>query len=73
MLAANPFHLGEVDFFHAYMQLNEDKGPDIKIEANRWVEPMMMPDGQFEFYMPPLEVVEFLENPTEDSAKSYLR
>lgn len=37
-----------------------------------WAEPMRLPDGRYTTYVPPRQVLEFLENPTRENAKKYL-
>lgn len=37
-----------------------------------WAEPVRLPDGRFAIYLPPRAVLEFLDNPTEESLKGYL-
>src|SRR5437867_4152796 len=37
-----------------------------------WAEPIRMPDGRFSIYVPPKRVLEFLETPSEENARSYL-
>ena len=44
------------------------KKPTISI----WAQPMVMPDGSVQTYVPPPQVVAFLNNPTSKNAKAYL-
>lgn len=37
-----------------------------------WAEPMRLPDGRYTTYVPPRQVLEFLENPTRENALKYL-
>jgi len=37
-----------------------------------WAEPIRLPDGRYTTYLPPRPVLEFLENPTRESARKYL-
>jgi hypothetical protein len=37
-----------------------------------WAEPIRLPDGRFSTYVPPRQVLEFLENPTRENARKYL-
>ena len=61
--AANPYQLGEVDYFSHKEQIKE---------AFDWHEPAMTSDGQLEVYTPPKMVLNLLENPTDTNARAYL-
>ena len=37
-----------------------------------WAEPMKLPDGRYTTYVPPRQVLEFLENPTRENALKYI-
>ncbi len=37
-----------------------------------WAEPVQREDGSFSIHVPPKQVVEFLNSPTEENAKAYL-
>lgn len=37
-----------------------------------WAEPIRLPDGRMTTYVPPRQVLSFLENPTEEAALAYL-
>ena len=37
-----------------------------------WAEPIRLPDGRMTTYVPPKQVLAFLENPTEESGLAYL-
>ena len=37
-----------------------------------WAQPIRTPDGNWMLYVPPKPILDFLENPTEESAKAYL-
>jgi len=38
-----------------------------------WVEPIRTPDGRYAPYVPPPQVLQFLEDPTPETARTYLR
>ena len=40
--------------------------------ASIWAEPIVGPDGRVSVYVPPKEVLAFLQNPTKEGAKAYL-
>lgn len=44
----------------------------IKIRETVWAQPIQTPDGSWMLYVPPKPVLDFLENPTEGTAKAYL-
>lgn len=67
--AANPYKLGQVDYFHNKIMVNSLKGQD---QAMDWKEPVINTNGQVTYYMPPSPVLTLLENPTTDHARAYL-
>lgn len=47
-------------------------GFDKDLYETVFAEPVQMPDGRYAVYVPPRAVLEFLENPTKESARGYL-
>jgi hypothetical protein len=53
--------------------LVSEVGPaKIQIRESVWAQPVQTPDGSWMLYVPPKPVLDFLENPTEGTAKAYL-
>jgi len=53
--------------------LTPEIGPaKIQVRETVWAQPIRTPDGSWMLYVPPKPILDFLENPTEDSAKAYL-
>lgn len=50
----------------------EAAGPAAGQTESLWAEPIRLPDGRMTTYVPPREVLAFLENPTEEAALAYL-
>lgn len=44
----------------------------VEFRENVWAQPIKTPDGSWVVYVPPPAVLDFLESPTEESAKAYL-
>jgi glutaredoxin len=44
----------------------------IQVRESVWAEPIQTPDGSWMLYVPPKAVLDFLEDPSEGSAKVYL-
>ena len=44
----------------------------VAIRGNVWAQPIRTPDGSWMIYVPPKHVLDFLENPSEGTAKAYL-
>jgi hypothetical protein len=44
----------------------------VTIRENIWAQPIRTPDGSWMIYVPPKQVLDFLESPSEDTAKAYL-
>lgn len=44
----------------------------IAIRESVWAQPIRTPDGNWMVYVPPKQVLDFLESPSEDTAKAYL-
>lgn len=58
-----------VDFWHSGDA--DQKGATDPSESI-WAEPMRLPDGRYTTYLPPRQVLAFLENPTRENALKYL-
>ena len=43
----------------------------VQIRRTIWAEPIKLPDGRTVLYVPPPQVLEFLENPTLETARAY--
>ena len=43
-----------------------------KPRVSIWAQPIIMPDGSIRIYVPPMQVISFLNNPTHLNAKEYL-
>lgn len=59
-----------VDFWRAGGP--EHPPPTPGVSESVWAEPIRLPDGRFTTYVPPRQVLEFLENPTRENARKYL-
>jgi hypothetical protein len=46
--------------------------PPPGVSESIWAEPIRLPDGRFTTFVPPRQVLEFLENPTRENARKYL-
>jgi hypothetical protein len=44
----------------------------ILLRETLWAQPIRTPDGNWMLYVPPKPILDFLENPTEETAKAYL-
>jgi hypothetical protein len=44
----------------------------IQIRETVWAQPVRTPDGAWMLYVPPKPILDFLENPTEETAKAYM-
>jgi hypothetical protein len=42
------------------------------VRENVWAQPIRTPDGSWMIYVPPKQVLDFLESPTEETARAYL-
>ncbi len=47
--------------------------PTPAVSESIWAEPIRLPDGRFTTFVPPRQVLEFLENPTRENARKYLQ
>lgn len=59
------FHRSDVDFWGTRKKIAAPA-------ASLWTEPILGPDGRWQVYAPPREVVEFLEAPNRESGERYL-
>lgn len=50
---------------------SESLEPSLPVES-LWAEPIRLPDGRMTIYVPPKQVLAFLETPNEESGKAYL-
>src|SRR5689334_13149972 len=66
--AANPYQLGEVDYFHSPQAKSLDKKEDVF----DWREPSITADGKTTYYIPPEPMLVLLTNPTPEHARAYL-
>ena len=67
--AANPYKLGQVDYFHNKVTVNYLQDQDQSMD---WKEPVINTNGQTTYYTPPGPMLVLLENPTPENAKAYL-
>ena len=63
--AANPYKMGEVDYF--YKKADNEYRQDVDFR-----EPTIGADGQISYYTPPSVMLDLLEKPTPEHAKLYL-
>lgn len=50
-----------------------DPAPErVAVRENVWAQPVRTADGSWMIYVPPRQVLDFLETPTEESARAYL-
>jgi hypothetical protein len=71
-----------IDFWRAGLSLDGDKEPKgptldpgsgrLRIRESVWAQPIQTPDGSWLVYVPPPAVLNFLENPTAETAKAYV-
>ena len=50
----------------------ESLPPRVAVRENIWAQPIRTPDGNWMIYVPPKQVLNFLESPSEETAKAYL-
>lgn len=65
LYAANPYKLGQVDYFHQYQSKPAEQDFD-------WQEPLVVSNEQNISYIPPQPVRALLENPTPENAELYI-
>jgi hypothetical protein len=44
----------------------------VAVRENVWAQPIRTPDGSWMIYVPPKQVLDFLESPSEETARAYL-
>ncbi len=44
----------------------------VAVRENVWAQPIRTPDGNWMIYVPPKQVLDFLESPSEESARAYV-
>lgn len=50
-----------------------ESGPSrMAVRENVWAQPIRTPEGSWIIYVPPKQVLDFLESPTEETARAYL-
>jgi len=65
------FGFDKVRFFPDFQEETK-KETDNMIEESIFAEPIVGPDGKTRIYVPPRQVLEFLNSPTKEKAKAYL-
>ena len=65
--AANPYHLGEIDYFD-----HKDASQGEKEGSFDFREPIVGAAGTVTYYTPPSVVLSLLESPTPENARAYL-
>jgi glutaredoxin len=71
-----------VDLWNAGLKLETPAPPPLSnpeaapgrvaIRENVWAQPVRTPDGSWLIYTPPKQVLDFLESPSEETARAYL-
>jgi hypothetical protein len=46
--------------------------PRVALRESVWAQPVRTPDGTWMIYVPPRQVLDFLESPSEETARAYL-
>ena len=68
LFAANPYKLGELDYFYYKAKKDVEKG-----SGNfDWREISLDSNGHFMSYLPPKAVLDLLDRPTPENARAYL-
>jgi hypothetical protein len=68
--AANPFNLGQVDYFNSASLKDGFKQKEKK--SIDWREPILGTNGVVSYYIPPAPVLALLSNPNDETAKAYV-
>jgi hypothetical protein len=63
---------GAVDYWGERKQTPMVKKSRSSPDVTVWAEPIRMPDGRFAVYVPPPQVLRFLDDPTPETARGYL-
>ena len=66
--AANPYKLGEVDFFFGESQAK----PVEEKKVFDWRESSRTTDGKTIDYVPPVPILKLLQDPTPENARAYI-
>ena len=64
---------GTVDYWGAKKEAPQVGRSGPSQEVSVWAEPIRMPDGRFSVYLPPPQVLRFLDDPTPETARGYLQ
>ena len=75
------YGLSEINYFNMKELRKTDKKPfqgtvnkdNTSVKQDLWTEPAISADGKVSYYRPPQVVVDFLENPTMENAKAYVK
>ncbi|MBF0485831.1 MAG: hypothetical protein HQL16_04880 [Candidatus Omnitrophica bacterium] len=62
------YGLSEIDYFSMKSSRLTVQAP----QEDLWAEPVLSPDGKVSIYHPPAVVVDFLNNPNEETGRKYL-
>ncbi|MBI2932492.1 MAG: thioredoxin family protein [Planctomycetes bacterium] len=67
--------VGQVNFWGSPRPVSKARSndPAPRDAVSTWAEPIRMPDGRYGVYVPPPQVLQFLEDPTPDRARAYIR
>ena len=68
--AANPYKLGQVDYFNSKAVASQDQETQEEIFDFR--DPAIGADGKVNYYIPPSAMLTLLEAPTPENARAYL-
>ncbi len=67
------FKASEVDFWGEKAGQAKKKAAEEKTsQESIWAEPIKLPDGRTQVYLPPEAVLQFLESPSKETAKEYV-
>ncbi len=69
LYAANPYKLGEVNFFY---NNNEEQSLESEDQSFDWRDPIISNDGKVSYYSPPTPMLTLLEFPSKKNARAYL-
>ncbi len=64
---------GTVDYWGSKGEAPKARKSGSPPEVSVWAEPIRMPDGRFSVYLPPQQVLRFLDDPTPETARGYLQ
>jgi len=67
------FKASEVDFWGEKAGQAKKKAAEEKTsQESIWAEPIKLPDGRTQVYLPPKAVLQFLDSPSKDTAREYV-